>query len=134
MDAHHRSERCSNNHLQWQWQPTHKKPYCDAAGDGSSIQVPDHRLREGIFEPDFYSRIRPRRVVLQTKAVSHTPVHIVGGWQSVFQPFLAHAAEEYGSVRVLTVNVGLPKKFNAVAEFRELAETAQSGAPARDIG
>lgn len=132
MDAHHRCERRGNHHLQWQWQPTHKKANCDAAGDRSSIQMPDHRLRERIFEPDFYPRIRPRRIVMQTKAVSYSPLHIVGSWQSVFQPFLAHAAEEYSLDRVSTFNVGLPKIFNAGAEFRELAEAVQSGDSAWD--
>lgn len=130
MDAHHRRERRGNQHLQWQGQPADKQTHGDSTRDRASIQVPDHRLREGIFEPDFCPRSRAGRAVTQAKAVSHSPLHIVGSWQSVFQPFSAHVTDGFGLFGVTTCNVGLPKILNAVAELRELGGAVRLGVPA----
>ncbi len=63
---------------------------------------------------------------MQAEAVNHSLLHFVGSWQSAFQPFLAHAAEEYGLLGIITVNVGLLKIFNAAVGFRELADAGIS--------
>ena len=64
---------------------------------------------------------------MQTEAVNHSLLHIIGSWQSAFQPFLAHVAEVYGLLRIITFNVGLLRIFNVAVGFRELADAMLCG-------